>query len=224
MPSVIESPINAILTALPSPGTISFIEVLFTGKFNAYNLTAVYGAAILTGFNPEEVLVNMSRLIPVSGRFQTIHSPSGFTAIVDYAHTPDALVNVLDTIREIVGSTGEIITVVGAGGNRDTGKRPIMAQEAACRSDRLILTSDNPRFEKPEAIIEEMRAGLSENELRRTLCITDRREAIRTACQLAKPGTVILVAGKGHETYQEIEGTRHHFDDKEEIRKAIECC
>lgn len=200
------------------------IEVLFTGKFNAYNLTAVYGAAILTGFNPEEVLVNMSRLIPVSGRFQTIHSPSGFTAIVDYAHTPDALVNVLDTIREIVGSTGEIITVVGAGGNRDTGKRPIMAQEAACRSDRLILTSDNPRFEKPEAIIEEMRAGLSENELRRTLCITDRREAIRTACQLAKPGTVILVAGKGHETYQEIEGTRHHFDDKEEIRKAIECC
>jgi UDP-N-acetylmuramoyl-L-alanyl-D-glutamate--2,6-diaminopimelate ligase len=198
------------------------LEVLFTGKFNAYNLTAVYGAAILTGFDPEEVLVNMSRLIPVAGRFQTIHSPAGYTAIVDYAHTPDALVNVLDTIREIVGPDGEIITVVGAGGNRDTGKRPIMAQEAACRTDRLILTSDNPRFEKPEAIIEEMRAGLSDIELRRTLCITDRREAIRTACQFAKKGTVILVAGKGHETYQEIEGVRHHFDDKEEIRKAME--
>ena len=198
------------------------LEVLFTGKFNAYNLTAVYGAAILTGFDPEEVLINMSRLIPVAGRFQTIHSPAGYTAIVDYAHTPDALVNVLDTIREIVGPDGEIITVVGAGGNRDTGKRPIMAQEAACRTDRLILTSDNPRFEKPEAIIEEMRAGLSDIELRRTLCITDRREAIRTACQFAKKGTVILVAGKGHETYQEIEGVRHHFDDKEEIRKAME--
>lgn len=198
------------------------IEVLFTGKFNAYNLTAVYGAAVLTGFKPEEVLIGMSRLVPVAGRFQTLHSPAGFTAIVDYAHTPDALVNVLDTIREIVGAEGEIITVVGAGGNRDTGKRPLMAQEAACRSDRMILTSDNPRFERPEDIIAEMKAGLSETELRRTLCITDRREAIRTACQLAKKGSVILVAGKGHETYQEVEGVRHHFDDKEELRKAFE--
>lgn len=199
------------------------VEVLFTGKFNAYNLTTVYGAAVLTGFKEEEVMVNMSRLVPVAGRFQTIHSPKGFTAIVDYAHTPDALVNVLDTIREIVGHDGEIITVVGAGGNRDAGKRPLMAQEAACRSDRLILTSDNPRFEKPEDIIAEMKAGLSEGELRRTLCITDRREAIRTACQLANPGSVVLVAGKGHETYQEVEGVRHHFDDKEVIQEAINC-
>ncbi len=191
------------------------VEVQFTGRFNAYNLTAVYGAAILTGFNPEEVLVNMSRLVPVAGRFQTMQSPSGFTAIVDYAHTPDALVNVLDTIRDIVGAEGEIITVVGAGGDRDHGKRPMMAREAACRSDRLILTSDNPRTEQPTAIINDMKAGLSASELSRTICITDRAEAIRTACALAGKGTVILVAGKGHETYQEINGVRHHFDDRE---------
>lgn len=197
------------------------LHVQFTGRFNAYNLTAVYGASILTGFNPEEVLVNMSRLVPVSGRFQTIAVPNGATAIIDYAHTPDALVNVLDTIREIVGINGEIITVVGAGGNRDTGKRPMMAQEAGCRSDRLILTSDNPRFEKPEEIIEQMKVGLSAPELKRTICITDRREAIRTAIQMSKPGTVILIAGKGHETYQEIEGVRHHFDDREVVREAF---
>ncbi len=197
------------------------VEVQFTGRFNAYNLTAVYGAAVLTGFNPEEVLVNMSKLVPVAGRFQTMTSPTGFTAIVDYAHTPDALVNVLDTIRDIVGPKGTIITVVGAGGNRDHGKRPLMAQEAACRTDRLILTSDNPRNEKPEDIINDMREGLSEPELRRTLCITDRREAIRTACALATPGAVVLVAGKGHETYQEVEGVRHHFDDREELAEAF---
>ena len=191
------------------------VEVQFTGRFNAYNLTAVYGAAILTGFKPEEVLVNMSRLVPVAGRFQTMQSPSGFTAIVDYAHTPDALVNVLDTIRDIVGAESEIITVVGAGGDRDHGKRPMMAREAACRSDRLILTSDNPRTEQPAAIINDMKAGLSASELSRTICITDRAEAIRTACALAGKGTVILVAGKGHETYQEINGVRHHFDDRE---------
>lgn len=197
------------------------VEVQFTGRFNAYNLTAVYGAAILTGFKPEEVLVNMSRLVPVAGRFQTMQSPSGFTAIVDYAHTPDALVNVLDTIRDIVGAEGEIITVVGAGGDRDHGKRPMMAREAACRSDRLILTSDNPRTEQPDAIINDMKAGLSASELSRTICITDRAEAIRTACALAGKGTVILVAGKGHETYQEINGVRHHFDDREEVRDAL---
>ncbi len=167
------------------------VEVQFTGRFNAYNLTAVYGAAILTGFKPEEVLVNMSRLVPVAGRFQTMQSPSGFTAIVDYAHTPDALVNVLDTIRDIVGAESEIITVVGAGGDRDHGKRPMMAREAACRSDRLILTSDNPRTEQPDAIINDMKAGLSASELSRTICITDRAEAIRTACALAGKGTVI---------------------------------
>ncbi len=197
------------------------VEVQFTGKFNAYNLTAVYGAAILTGFDAESVIVDMSRLVPVAGRFQTFRSPGGVTAIVDYAHTPDALVNVLDTIREIVGANGKITTVVGAGGDRDQGKRPQMAQESACRSDRLILTSDNPRTEDPTAIIADMKTGLSESEMRRTLVIADRREAIRTAILTAQPGEVVLVAGKGHETYQEINGVRHHFDDREEVKAAL---
>ena len=197
------------------------IEVNFTGRFNAYNLTAVYGASILTGFPAEEVAVNMSKLVPVAGRFQTFRGANGVTAIVDYAHTPDALVNVLDTIRDIVGAEGRITTVVGAGGNRDHGKRPMMAREAACRSDLLILTSDNPRDEEPDDIIADMRAGLTDDELRRTLSITDRREAIRTAIRMAEPGTVILVAGKGHEPYQEVKGVRHHFDDREEVEREL---
>ena len=197
------------------------VEVQFTGRFNAYNLTDVYGASILSGFDPEEVIVNMSRLVPVAGRFQPFLSPDGVAAIVDYAHTPDALVNVLDTIREIVGPEGEIITVVGAGGNRDHGKRPMMAQEAACRSDLLILTSDNPRDENPEDIINDMKAGLNNDELKRTECVTDRREAIRHAISSAKPGCVVLIAGKGHETYQEVCGVRHHFDDREEVKDAF---
>lgn len=197
------------------------VEVAFTGRFNAYNLTAVYGSSILIGWNPEEVIVNMSRLVPVAGRFQTLRSPEGVTAIVDYAHTPDALVNVLDTIRDIVGAAGEITTVVGAGGNRDHGKRPMMAREAACRSDLLILTSDNPRDEDPESIIADMKAGLTPNELRRTICIPDRREAIRMAMRMTKPGSVVLVAGKGHETYQEVKGVRSHFDDREEVRACF---
>ncbi len=197
------------------------VEVQFTGRFNACNLTDVYGASILAGFDPEEVIVNMSRLVPVAGRFQPFLSKDGVAAIVDYAHTPDALVNVLDTIREIVGADGEIITVVGAGGNRDHGKRPMMAQEAACRSDFLILTSDNPRNENPEDIINEMREGLTSEELQRTECITDRHEAIRAAIKRANPGTVVLVAGKGHETYQEVCGVRHHFDDREEVKEAF---
>lgn len=198
------------------------VEVQFTGRFNASNLTDVYGASILSGFDPEEVIVNMSRLVPVAGRFQPFLSKDGVAAIVDYAHTPDALINVLDTIREIVGADGSIITVVGAGGNRDHGKRPMMAQEAACRSDFLILTSDNPRDEVPEEIIAEMRAGLSKDELTRTACITDRREAIRKAIGMARPGNVVLIAGKGHETYQEVKGVRHHFDDREEVKSAFE--
>lgn len=197
------------------------LEVRFTGRFNASNLTDVYGASILSGFDPEEVIVNMSRLVPVAGRFQPFLSPDGVAAIVDYAHTPDALINVLDTIREIVGTDGEIITVVGAGGNRDHGKRPMMAQEAACRSDFLYLTSDNPRDEVPEDIIADMRAGLNPEELRRTECITDRREAIVAAIKRARPGSVVLVAGKGHETYQEVHGVRHHFDDREEVKLAF---
>lgn len=197
------------------------IEVRFTGRFNAYNLTDVYGASILSGFDPEEVIVNMSRLVPVAGRFQPFMSKDGVAAIVDYAHTPDALVNVLDTIREIVGPEGEIITVVGAGGNRDHGKRPLMAQEAACRSDLLFITSDNPRDENPDDIINDMVAGLNSDEMIRTTRIADRREAIHEAIKVAKPGTVVLVAGKGHETYQEVCGVRHHFDDREVVMEAF---
>lgn len=193
------------------------VEVRFSGRFNAYNLTAVYGASVLTGFNPEEVLVNMSRLVPVAGRFQTFKDERGVVAIIDYAHTPDALINVLDTIRDIVGTNGFITTVVGCGGNRDHGKRPIMARESALRSDRLIITSDNPRDEEPGDIIADMLEGLTAEDMAKTLTITDRREAIRTAVRTAQPGSVVLIAGKGHETYQEIKGVRHHFDDKEEV-------
>ncbi len=197
------------------------VHTLFTGKFNAYNLTAVYGVSILLGWERGEVLRNISALVPVAGRFQAFHSPRGYTAIVDYAHTPDAVINVLAAIREVVGPKGEIITVVGAGGNRDKGKRPIMAREAASRSERLILTSDNPRFEEPEDIIADMEAGLDDESRARTLHITDRRQAIRTAAALAGKGTVILIAGKGHEDYQEIKGVKHHFDDREEVRNVI---
>ena len=161
-------------------------------------------------------------LVPVAGRFQTLLSPRGYTAIVDYAHTPDALVNVLNAIREVTGTTGHIITVVGAGGNRDKGKRPIMAKEAAMRSDRLILTSDNPRFEDPEEILRDMEAGLDDEARRHTLKITDRREAIKAATCFADPGDVVLVAGKGHEDYQEVKGVKHHFDDKEVIEAIFE--
>lgn len=193
------------------------VEVRFTGLFNAYNLLAVYGASILLGWDKESVLVNMSRLVPVAGRFQAFHSADGRTAIVDYAHTPDAVVNVLTAIREIVGNRASIITVVGAGGNRDKGKRPIMAKEAALRSDRLILTSDNPRDEEPVDILHDMEAGLDTELARKTISIADRREAIRTAAALATPGDVILIAGKGHEDYQEIKGIKHHFDDREVV-------
>ena len=197
------------------------VEVLFTGRFNAYNLTAVYGASLLLGWDPERVLVDMSRLVPVAGRFQPFRSADGVTAIVDYAHTPDALVNVLSTIRDIVGAKGKIITVVGAGGNRDKGKRPIMAAEAAKRSQRVILTSDNPRDEEPLDIIADMEAGLDDEMRRRTLSIADRLQAIRTAVSLAKPGDVVLVAGKGHEDYQEVKGVKHHFDDREAVIQAL---
>lgn len=208
---IIESRLNG--TSLNING--NELEVMFTGKFNAYNLLAVYGSAIQLGFNNNDVLVAMTQLVPVAGRFQTLVSPRGYTAIVDYAHTPDALVNVLNSIREVVGNKGNIITVVGAGGNRDKGKRPIMAQEAATRSDRVVLTSDNPRDENPEDILHDMEEGLDNEMRRKVLKITDRKEAIRTATILAQPGDVVLVAGKGHEDYQEIKGVKHHFDDKE---------
>lgn len=198
------------------------VEVRFTGRFNAYNLTAVYGASVALGWPVEKVLVAMSRLVPVAGRFQAFHSPKGCTAIVDYAHTPDAVVNVLTAIREVVGNTGRIITVVGAGGNRDKGKRPIMAREAARLSDMVILTSDNPRFENPVDILHDMEAGLDTEELRsNTSSIVDRREAIAKAAEIAGKGDVILIAGKGHEDYQEIRGVKHHFDDAEVVREVF---
>ena len=193
--------------------------VQFVGVFNVYNLLAVYGASVLLGQEPDEVLRILSLLKPVAGRFQTLRSPKNFTAIVDYAHTPDALTNVLNAIHEVLDQKGDIITVVGCGGNRDKTKRPLMAREAVELSNKVILTSDNPRFEEPQDIIDDMIAGLDDEQRRTTLSIIDRREAIKTACTLAKSGDVILVAGKGHEDYQEIKGVKHHFDDKEEVEK-----
>ena len=196
--------------------------VQFIGRFNVSNLLAVYGAAVCMGKSAEEVLVGLSSLKPVNGRFETIRSPQGVTAIVDYAHTPDALDNVLATINEILRKPGQCITVCGAGGNRDKGKRPLMAQSAVRASDRVIITSDNPRFEEPQAIIDDMLAGITEaDDKRKVLSIVDRREAIRTACMLAQPGDVILIAGKGHEDYQEVQGVKHHFDDHEVVRDAF---
>lgn len=194
------------------------VTVHFVGRFNAYNLLAVYGTAVTLGKEPEEVLRVLSTLHSVAGRFETIHSPLGYTAIVDYAHTPDALTNVLNSIHEVLDGRGRVITVVGAGGNRDKGKRPLMAKEAARLSDQLILTSDNPRFEEPEDIINDMVAGLTEQDLKRTVCVTDRAQAIKTATMLARKGDVILVAGKGHEPYQDVKGVKRHFDDREELR------
>ena len=196
------------------------VNVQFIGRFNASNLLAVYGAGCLLGKKPEDVLLALSTLRPVAGRFDSLRSPKGYTAIVDYAHTPDALENVLNAIHEVLNGKGKVITVVGAGGNRDKGKRPLMAQEAAKQSDKVIITSDNPRFEEPQDIINDMLAGLDKDDLQKTISIADRKEAIKTACMLAQPGDVILVAGKGHENYQEIKGVKHHFDDKEEL-KAI---
>lgn len=191
----------------------------FVGRFNAYNLTAIYSAAVELGFTPEDVLVTLSKLHPVCGRFQTMKLKNGATAIVDYAHTPDALLNVLSTINEIRRGGQQLISVVGCGGDRDKTKRPEMAQEAVKGSDRVILTSDNPRSEEPEAILADMKAGLSEEQLTKTLTIADRREAIRTAAALAGKNDIILVAGKGHEDYQEIKGVKHHFSDREELEK-----
>lgn len=197
------------------------VFVQFVGRFNVSNLLAVYAAAVLLGVEPDEALVRLSAMKPVNGRFESIRSPKGVTAIVDYAHTPDALVNVLQTINDVLQHRGECWTVCGAGGNRDRGKRPIMAKVAVENSDRVIITSDNPRFEDPQAIIDDMLAGLSEEQRQSVLSIVDRREAIRTACMLAKPGDVILVAGKGHEDYQIVQGVKHHFDDHEVIREAF---
>ena len=197
------------------------VGVQFIGKFNVSNLLAVYGAALMLGEKAEDVLVAMSTLHSVSGRLDPVHSPEGYTAIVDYAHTPDALENVLKAIHEVLNGKGQVITVCGAGGNRDKGKRPLMAQEAVKQSDKVIITSDNPRFEDPQAIINDMLAGLDAKQMKKVVSIADRREAIRTACMMAKKGDVILVAGKGHENYQEICGVKHHFDDKEVLKEIF---
>ncbi|MDR0559518.1 MAG: UDP-N-acetylmuramoyl-L-alanyl-D-glutamate--2,6-diaminopimelate ligase [Prevotellaceae bacterium] len=193
------------------------VWVKFAGRFNASNLLAVYAAAIMLGREKNEVLTELSKMTPVSGRFENIRLPSGVTVIVDYAHTPDALKNVLDTVNDVRDASINLITVVGCGGNRDKTKRPKMARIGAENSDKLILTSDNPRFEQPEAIIEDMKAGLDAVQTVRTLCITNRREAIKTALMMAVRGDIVLIAGKGHENYQEIEGVKYHFDDRETV-------
>lgn len=193
------------------------VMVQFIGRFNVSNLLAIYGTACLLGKDPETILLVLSTLKPVSGRLEFMRSPSGFLSIVDYAHTPDALKNVLGTINELIQDQGKVITVVGAGGNRDKGKRPIMAKEALASSDKVILTSDNPRFEEPQDILSDMLAGVETADQKRVLTIIDRKEAIRTACMLAQPGDVVLVAGKGHEDYQDIKGVKYPFDDKQVI-------
>ena len=194
----------------------------FVGVFNAYNLLAVIGAANQLGKSIPDMLVALSKEKPVSGRFETLRSKKGYTAIVDYAHTPDALTNVLNAIHEVLDGNGRVITVVGCGGNRDKGKRPIMAKESAKLSDRVILTSDNPRNEEPQDILNDMMEGLDIIDRKKTLTIADRREAIRTACMFAEKGDVVLIAGKGHEDYQIIKGVKHHFDDREEVKAVFE--
>lgn len=200
------------------------VFVPLVGRFNVSNLLAIYGTALCLGFEKMEVLRVLSTLKPVNGRFETIYSPKGWVAIVDYAHTPDAAENVISTINDILSTMpqrGRLITVIGCGGNRDKGKRPMMASIAKRQSDQLILTSDNPRDEDPQDILNDMLEGLTEDDKLSTLVIADRRQAIRTACTIAQQGDVILVAGKGHENYQIIQGVKHHFDDHEEIRAMI---
>ena len=197
------------------------VGVQFIGKFNVSNLLCVYAAAVMLGKQPEDILLVLSTLKSVNGRLEPIRSAEGYTAIVDYAHTPDALENVLAAIHEVLGGKGQVITVCGAGGNRDKGKRPLMAQEAVRQSDRVIITSDNPRFEEPQDIINDMLAGLDAKQMKKVISIVDRREAIRTACMMAQKGDVILIAGKGHEDYQEIQGVKHHFDDHEVVRECF---
>ena len=197
------------------------VGVSFIGKFNVSNLLAVYGAAVMLVKQPQETLVAMSAMKPVSGRLEALNSPTGYTVVVDYAHTPDALENVLNAIHGVLEGKGKVITVCGAGGNRDKGKRPLMAQESVKQSDRVIITSDNPRFEEPQDIINDMLAGLDSEQMNKVIAIADRREAIKAACMMAQKGDVVLVAGKGHEDYQEIKGIKHHFDDKEEVEKIF---
>ena len=214
---IMESHFNGML--LKVNGTEMFTQLV--GGFNASNLLAIYGAATALGFDKDELLVEISKLRGANGRFDMVHSEQGIVGIVDYAHTPDALENVLVTINEVRCHKETLITVVGCGGNRDTTKRPEMAAVAVKLSDRVILTSDNPRNEDPDEIIRQMKAGVAEEDRGKVLSITNRREAIRTAVALAKRGDIILLAGKGHENYQEINGVKNHFDDKEVLSEAL---
>ena len=214
---VMESHFDGML--LKVNGTEVFTQLV--GGFNASNLLAIYGAALSLGFNKDELLVEISKLHGANGRFDMVHSAQGIVGIVDYAHTPDALENVLVTINEVRHHKETLITIVGCGGNRDTTKRPEMAAVAVKLSDKVILTSDNPRNEDPDEIIRQMKAGIAEEDKHKVLSITNRGEAIRTAVALAKPGDIILLAGKGHENYQEINGVKNHFDDKEALSQAF---
>ncbi len=214
---ILESHFNGMLSVIDDKE----IWLNFIGKFNAYNILAVYSTAILLKQNNDEVLTVMSELKPITGRFEFISSKNNITAIIDYAHTPDALLNVLNTIRELNTDNKQIITIIGAGGNRDKTKRPKMGKIAAEMSSKVILTSDNPRNENPETIIDEMYKGIDSKNLKKILKITDRKEAIKTSFMLTNYGDIILLAGKGHENYQEINGVKHHFDDKEEIMKLF---
>ncbi len=215
---IIESHFDGMLLNLDS----SEVWTHFVGKFNAYNLLAVYSASLLIGFEKQDVLIELSKMVPVNGRFEVIKSPEGKFAVVDYAHTPDALENVLSTISEIRNRGEAIICVAGAGGDRDKTKRPKMASIACKYSDKVILTSDNPRTEDPKEILRDMESGVDISNSKKVLTIQDRYEAIKTAVLLAQPGDIILIAGKGHENYQEINGVKHHFDDKEVIKKIFE--
>jgi UDP-N-acetylmuramoyl-L-alanyl-D-glutamate--2,6-diaminopimelate ligase len=198
------------------------VWVRLIGTFNAYNLLAIYGTAVELGLESLEVLRLLSELESVSGRFQFIVSKGNITAIVDYAHTPDALENVLKTINDIRTKNEQLITVVGCGGDRDKTKRPIMADIASTLSDRIIITSDNPRTENPETIIAEMEQGVAPQNFNKTVSISDRKQAIKAACQLAQANDIILIAGKGHETYQEIKGVRHDFDDMKIVKEMLD--
>jgi UDP-N-acetylmuramoyl-L-alanyl-D-glutamate--2,6-diaminopimelate ligase len=215
---ILESQLSGLLLKING----NEVWVRLIGTFNAYNLLAIYGTAIELGLESLEVLRLLSDLESVSGRFQYIVSNANITAIVDYAHTPDALENVLKTINDIRTKNEQLITVVGCGGNRDKAKRPIMAGIASELSDKVILTSDNPRNEDPETIITEMEQGVAPQNYKKTLSITDRKQAIKTACQLAQPNDIILIAGKGHESYQEIKGIRHDFDDMKIVKEILD--
>ncbi|MEQ8533589.1 MAG: UDP-N-acetylmuramoyl-L-alanyl-D-glutamate--2,6-diaminopimelate ligase, partial [Imperialibacter sp.] len=202
---------------------IDNIDVWFklVGDFNAYNLLAVYGTAVLLDEPTEEVLTQLSDVDPARGRFQLVPSTTGIVVIVDYAHTPDALENVLKTIKSFRTGNETVVTVVGCGGNRDKTKRPLMAAISCQLSDKVILTSDNPRFEDPMEIIKDMQTGVGPSNYRKTLVVPDRKEAIKTAISISHPGDIVLVAGKGHETYQEIQGVKHPFDDKKVVTEVL---